>query len=374
MTGGPVAETKRRGRGEDSIYRRASDGRWVGAIDMGMVDGKRVRKTVTATTKTEVAKRLKEVRASIDKGVLPSRATTGEWLEWWLEHVAVKKVRERTLQGYRSSSRYAVDILGRVPLQDLRPEHVERMHKAMLDRGLSAGTVRQAHAVLQSALSDALARERVTRNVAKVAKAPRVPLNPHEHLSPAQAKLVLSSAGTPRELARLVCALVLGMRQGEVLALRWEDYAERDGDRVLVVEESVSRITGRGIVRGDVKSLASHRAIPLPTSVAHIFDAWRELAARGEEYIFPGPKGGPEDQKRDWTAWRDALARAGVPHVPLHGARGSAASLLADMGVPDWRIGQILGHTAWVSRRHYIAGELGPKRAALDGLVRELLG
>ena len=50
--------------------------------------------------------------------------------------------------------------------------------------------------------------------------------------------------------------------------------------------------------------------------------------------MFPGPKGGPCDSRRDWQEWRDACDRAGVPRVPLHGARGSAASLLADMGVP----------------------------------------
>lgn len=367
-----MAERARRHRGEGSIYQRA-DGRWCAAVDLGIVAGKRVRKVVTAATMREVQAKAKDLRKQLDQGVVPDRATVGQWLDYWLDHIAAKRLRATTLAGYRSKvARYLVPAVGSVKLQDLRPEHIERMQAWMADDlHLSPATIRGAHKVLQSALKDALQRERVTRNVAAITAAPTAPLNPHEHLSSDEAKRVLRAATSPRELARLTCALVLGMRQGEALGLRWQDLQTLDGVASLIVEEAVQRIGGK-IVRTDVKSRASHRAIPLPDAVATILRAWEAQAV--DPYIFPGPKGGPCDARRDWQAWRDACDRAGVPRVPLHGARGSAASLLADMGVPDWRIGQILGHTAFVSRRHYIHGEDAPKRAALEGLIAELLG
>lgn len=365
-----MADRVRRHRGEGALYQRA-DGRWVAAIDLGLVAGKRVRRTVTGPTKQAVQTKRNELRRKLDLGVLPAKTTTGEWLEHWMTHVAAKTLRPTTLKGYRSKiDQYLAPALGSVPLQQLRPEHIERMHLWMADQGLSPTTIRQAHMVLRSALKSAVQRERVTRNVAAITVAPTAALNPHEHLSSDQAKLVLRSARTPRELARLTCALVLGMRQGEVLGLRWADLIQTGDVWALLVEESVQRVDGK-MTRQGVKSRASHREIPLPDAVATILKAWAKQAA--DAYIFPGPNGGPADPKDDWEVWRDALARAKVAHVPLHGARGSAASLLADMGVPDWRIGQILGHTAWVSRRHYIDGEAGPKRAALEGLIAELL-
>lgn len=375
-----MADRVRRHRGEGSIYQRP-DGRWVAAVDLGIIGGRRVRRTVTAATKRELDVKAKALRKRLDQGIMPSTVSTGEWLDYWAEHIAPKDVRPTTMAGYRSKiALYLKPALGRVRLQDLRPEHVEQLHDWMstLTRQreprkgepLSPTTIRQTHAILQSALAAAVQRERVPRNVAAITRAPSADLNPHSHLSSDDAKRVLRGAESPRELARLTCALILGMRQGEVLGLRWADLQVVDGVPSLIVEESVQRIAGT-LTRTDVKSAASHRVIPLPDAVAAILAAWQLEAS--DVYVFPGPSGGPCDSKADWKAWRASLARAGVGAVPLHGARGSAASLLADMGVPDWRIGQILGHTAFVSRRHYIAGETGPKRAALEGLIAELL-
>lgn len=48
-----MAKKTRRSHGEGSVYRR-SDGRWVAAIDLGWIDGKRRRKTVYGATEREV--------------------------------------------------------------------------------------------------------------------------------------------------------------------------------------------------------------------------------------------------------------------------------------------------------------------------------
>ena len=53
----------------------------------------------------------------------------------------------------------------------------------------------------------------------------------------------------------------------------------------------------------------------------------------------------PGDPRRDYQLWRDALVRAGVPHVPLHGARGTGASIMSE-DAQDWVISEVLGHAA----------------------------
>jgi len=55
--------------------------------------------------------------------------------------------------------------------------------------------------------------------------------------------------------------------------------------------------------------------------------------------------GKPRDPDADSKAWARALKRAGLPHVPLHAARHSCASLLRDAGVAERVIQSILGHT-----------------------------
>lgn len=403
---------KRRHRGEDSSYRvcharygcpepedvggprklrpdhtKTCKAPWAYAIDEGIVAGKRQRRVVTARSKAELLVKVTSLKEKRALGVTPTAQTVGDWLDYWVARVAPDNgVRETTLKGYRSKIRlYLKPALGHVRLQKLTAEHVEQLEdwmrtldKSRLDGNhgggpLSETTIRQAHMVLRSALQDALQRRKVTYNAAAVVRAPKADENPHEQLELEQAKQVLKAAVSERELCRLVCALALGLRQGEALGLRWtEEYRlTTTGDAYLMVEEGVQRIDGK-LTRTDVKSRASKRPLPIPARMVPIFEAWRAIST--DNYLFPGPNGGPCDAKADWTAWSDALTRAGVPHVPLHGARGSAASLLADMGVPDWRIAEILGQSqVAVTRKHYIRGTEESHRKAIDGLLGELL-
>ena len=49
---------RRRSRGEGAVFRRASDGFWVGTLDLGVVDGHRRRKTVYSQSEREVLQKL----------------------------------------------------------------------------------------------------------------------------------------------------------------------------------------------------------------------------------------------------------------------------------------------------------------------------
>ena len=375
--------------GENRTARPPHDchARWAYALDLGFVGGKRTRKVVVAKTKRECARKADDLRKKIALGVSPTAQTVGDWLDYWLAVVApASGVRPTTIKGYQSKiDRYLRPALGHRKLQELTPEHVESLHTWMrtLDKSRTPGqgtgplsdtTIRQAHMVLRSALADALTRGKVMRNVAAVVRAPKAADHPHEKLPKADAKKVIKAATSERELCRLVCALVLGVRQGEALGLRWQDYQIIGESHYLVVEEAIQRIGGK-LIRTDVKSRASRRRLPLPEGVRPIFAAWREKTTDPTGYIFPGLSGqGPDDARRDWQAWRDSLARAGVNPSPLHGARGSAASLLADMGVPDWMIAEILGHSQVViTRKHYIEGTEERHAEALGGLVDALL-
>lgn len=360
---------------------------WAYAIDRGIVGGKRKRDVVTAKSKRDLLAKVDALKEKAALGVAPDSQTVGGWLDYWIVRIAPGRkrgTRPTTLRGYQSKiDLYLKPGLGNVRLQDLTSDHVERWQDWMrtLDKSrikgahgsgpLSPTTIRQAHMVLRVALADALSRRKVTYNAAKVVDAPKADENPHEQMQAEDAKAVLRATTSKRDLCRNVVALILGLRQGEALGLLWTDYITTPDGCYLEVEEAVQRVDGK-LTRTDVKSKASHRRIPLPERVVPIFEAWRAEAS--DAYIFPGPKGGPCDAKRDWKDWRESLARAGVPPIPLHGARGSAASLLADMGVPDWRIATILGHgQVATTRRHYMRPTDAAQMQAIEGLVGQLL-
>ena len=365
-----------RSKGDGSIYPMAN-GRYRGSIEAGWRDGKRQRRTATGKTRTAVAVKLSKIRAELDAGMVAEDPTVEEWLTYWRDTICAERgLKQSTLYGYDSYLKtWLKPHLGRTRLKALTADHVRKLHKAMRDAGKSPASIRQAHAILSRALKVAEREGRVRRNVAVLVDVPSPGDVHHDALTPAQAKQVLKGAWDRRELARLTVALVLGVRQGEALALRWADV-DLDA-RTMEISEGLTQIRGEGPRLTGVKSASSRRQIPLPAAVAEVLRRWRYVAT-DPVWVFPSlaTGTGPErDPRADWQRWADALKRAGVPHVPLHGARSTAASLLMDMGVPDRVTADILGHAqVATTQRHYLRSQDTQRLAGLESVAGELLG
>jgi integrase len=359
-----------RGKGDGGVYQRA-DGRWVGSVEAGWVAGKRKRRTVTAPTRAAAVVKLGRLRKSLEAGVLPTTITVGAWMKHWLDEVCAVTLKPRTVYGYRGYvSRWITPIIGATQLQKLQPEQVRAVYAAMRQQGQSDASIRQVHAILRRALVVAEREGRVMRNVAAVVQVSSKMGKPHGTLSTIDAVRVIQSATDPRTRARLVCALVLGLRQGEALGLRWSDVDLARG--LLHVRQALSVVPGAGSSMTLPKTAASVRTIPLPSGVVAELAAWRAVSSSA--WLFPAADGGHHRNPRaDWAVWKRTLTAAGVPHVPLHGARGSAASMLLAMGVPERMIADILGHAnARVTQEHYLHSDEGQRLAALEGLSARL--
>lgn len=362
-------------RGEGSVYQRESDGRWVGVIDLGWVGGKRVRRTVTAATKRELAPKFKALKAKVESGVIGDDATVAEWLDYWLTDVAPQSVRPRTLQGYRGYvETWLKPHLGKRKLSTLRPDHIRALHKVMAQAGKSDATRRQAHMILQRALRVAMHDGRLLSNPAERMERPPVGKGKHAEHSTSEAKAMIQYAIGSENVGltvRLMLAYLAGLRQGEALALRWEDV-DLDAQQVAHVHCSVARIKGQGLVVGPVKSDASDRYVPLVEPLVIALREWRaQVGGRG--YVFGDDH--PVNPRADWQLWKDTIAAAGVTDVPLHGARATCASLLAELGCSERLVADVLGHAqVATTQRHYIRTDDRQRREALGQAARELLG
>ena len=91
----------RRGPREGSVYRRRSDGRWVGAVSVGYRDGKRVRRFVYASTRRELRERMSALLAASQQGlpVASDKQTVETFLAGWLATTR-SSVRPRTHESY----------------------------------------------------------------------------------------------------------------------------------------------------------------------------------------------------------------------------------------------------------------------------------
>ena len=364
----------RRGAGEGSVYQRASDGRWVAAIDLGWQGGKRRRVVVTAKTKRDALARMREKSREIDAGVLTDSATVEQWVRHWLETVAKQDVRPRVWQTYGSyCSNWIIPQVGKRRLSELRPEHVRGMVSAMRDAGRSEATQHHAWAILRTALEVARKEGRVMRNAADdMQKPPSLGKGSHGKLTLEEARKVLPLlAGFPPwrqwpDADRWGVALLAGLRQSEALGLRWEDV---DLDRrLLLISRSAQAVTGQGMVLGDPKSRTSRRAVPIIPALAVMLE--RTPPERRAGWLWPGrdPQM-PRTPSWDAQQWKRLLAAAGVPHRPMHAARATTGSLLMEAGVPTKVVSEILGHSeVQVTESRYLRGDERQYREAMDAM------
>ncbi len=116
----------RRGHGEGSISRR-NDGRWMGRVDLGYVNGKRKRKYIYGKTRKEVAEQLNKLLAQQGQGynIAPERQTVAKFLERWLADVVAQTVRPSTHTQYTLGvNKHINPRIGHVPLAKLTPQQV----------------------------------------------------------------------------------------------------------------------------------------------------------------------------------------------------------------------------------------------------------
>ena len=344
----------RRGVQEGSVYRRA-DGRWVAVLHVGYSGGKRQRKSFYGATRQEVASRLAgAVRdRQLGKSPVPEREKLGDFLNRWLEDTARRSIRVSTYEIYEVSLRkHIIPEIGDIRLARLTADDLDALYSRLLDK-LAPKTVRMIHAVLHRALSHAQRRGAVAVNVASIADVPSAPRREFRALSPEEAARLLKAARYDRFYALYALALNTGMRQGELLGLRWRDV--NLSGAVLHVRQQVYRMAGEWVF-SEPKTAAGRRTVSLSGSAVEALRE-RRLAQnkerlRGETWedldlVFSNRRGNPIDKANllRGSFW-PLLERAGLPHMRFHDLRHSCASLLLAEGVHPKVVQEMLGHSS----------------------------
>lgn len=352
--------SSRRGKGEGGIYQRESDGKWCATIDLGFVNGKRRRKVIYGTTRKEVAEKLRGLQHDQARGVplVVERQTVEEFLNRWLETIVRPHRRPKTAASYDEVvQRYLIPRLGRYQLSRLSPEHVQAAVNNLQARGrrnggpLGARTVEYAQSVLQRALNQALRWGLITRNVAILVETPRVERKEMAVLSHEQGQRLLTVVAGHRYEALYHVALLLGLRKGEILGLRWQDIDF--AAHTLRVVQSIQRVGGK-VVIAQPKTSSSVRVLPMPNKVERVLamHAERQAEERGqredwEDYglVFPSERGTPLEARSLVRHFKAALEQADLPEIRFHDLRHSCATMLIAQGVHPRIVMEILGHS-----------------------------
>jgi integrase len=345
----------RNANGEGSLYQIKSGpqkGRWAAATPP-LPSGK--RKVRTAATRTEAARLLTELMHDLRAGkpLDTDTQTVAQFMAHWLENVARPALKATSYARYEGTVRkHIIPGLGRVRVSKLNPQHIVGFMGELQHKGLRASTIHHIRMVLRSALQRAYEWGQIQRNPVDTVRAPRMAHSTVQPFTPEEAERLLAFAQGHRLKALITVAVTLGLRQGELLALKWADV---DLDKsVLHVHATLACINGRMAIT-EPKTPASNRRLRLPPFLVTCLrehqdrQTWarKQAGPLWEEHglVFPSTVGTPVAPPNLYHAFHHLLKSAGLPRHRFHDLRHTAAALMIADNVPIKLVSEILGHS-----------------------------
>jgi integrase len=349
--------TGRRSYGTGSLYiHEDGNGRetWYGRWRVGdrrvnrRVGPKREKGSSDGLTRPQAERELRKLMETEIPVSTGSRMTLEKAGQRYIAHVESRGRKKTTIDDYKGYLRVQlVPHFGTKPVEQISPEDVERFIAAKLKDGRSPKSVVNWINFLQAILGYAQKRRWIVgENPCKLVDKPRVTgTDPDIHFLEPEEVGALIKAVPDDDLGRVERVLYLvaahtGLRQSEVLALRWRDI---DWPAIRV------RVRQR-YVRGNFdtpKSRRSSRSVPLTDRVAAELERLFQASAyqADDALVFGHPTlGTPLDASKVLKRFKDALEAAEVRALRFHDLRHTFAVRCAAAGVPMRTLMEWMGH------------------------------
>lgn len=354
-------------------------------------DGKRTQKWKGGyKTKKEAEADLKIYRAKARlHQVIPSSSiTVKDFLEKWFK-IHKKMLAPNTINGYNTNiQNHIIPALGTKKLKDLKPSQLESFYAdLMLEKHLSAKTVKYVHNVLKVALKSAVDDKLIEDNPCLKAKTPKIPKFKSVLLSVDQIKDLLDYIEGNRFETEIKLAAMLGLRKGEVLGLKISDL---DTERhTLHIQRQVSIVRDNTVVDNgkyygikSLKSESSDRILYVSQEIEDII-VRKDLYNKGQKKMLSddyhdegllccNDDGTVMSPQTLYHAFKRILKECGLPDIRFHDLRHSYATLCIDLNIPLKVISQNLGHSSTAVTDSVYADSIKAKMTVSDIISERL--
>ena len=345
--------------GKDYTYWEA---RYTAGYDPGT--GKQIQKSITGKTQSEVAKKLKEVTASLDAGtyIAPNKTTVSQWMDTWhAEYLGAVKLS--TVSSYEATIRNHIKPgLGAIKLEALTTQDIQEFYNAR-QKGdetrepLAPKTIKNIHGVLHKALEQAMLNGLIRNNPADPCVLPRRPKQKVKPLNEEQiTKLIKALKGHKYENL-ILTTLFTGLREGEVCGLQW-DCVNLETGTILVDKQLQSlRKSVRG--NGDKYALVptkngKERHLTIAPFVVELLKKEKAKQDANRAYyedlyeesglVFTDESGHRITPQAAYRAFKLVVTELGMPQARFHDLRHSYAVASLRSGDDAKTVQENLGH------------------------------
>lgn len=373
-----VVSKVRTNNNEGSIFKRSSDGLWVGSITVGYDDkGRQVKKVVYGKNRATVAKKMFDISGRIKSNSyeIVEKRTFGELMGEWLMVFKKSSVTPRTFEGIiRNYKLHIEPQVGNMKVYEIDTYVVQRVINNMIDKDYSVNTIKKIKHLMSQFFEYAIDNKWVTQNPVN-----KVKVRAHDKVGNSEKYKALTPEVRVRFLESLakdggnfikplcVCLMFGGLRIGEALALKWQNVNFET--KTLKVERAITTIpkfdnegnvTSRLTVVGDTKTACSVREIPIADIIVETLKEWREKQKDRQKsnprvtadltantaYIFSNDDGSVRTYygcRKLFDGWkrRHQLTKC---NIHFHGLRHTFSNMLFEMNENPKVIQQLLGH------------------------------
>jgi integrase len=304
----------------------------------------------------EAEEEYNRVKYEIQQGIYvePSKLLFSDYFKEWLTNKH-HSISPQTAEMYAAHGKnHILPSLGNIPFSKLTALHIQRFITQLINKGLSNSTVDRIYSIVNSCLNNAVKKDLIHKNVAAQVDKPKVTHKEMKVWDEQEVRKFLKIARN--EESRLYIAfhlaLLTGMRQGEILGLRWYDV---DFDNSNVIVRQTLSHNGKTLKSGG-KSKNSVRSIAIDgTTLNELKKHQRfinqEKMQLGEQYedndlVVCTSKGTLMSPRNLNRTWYRLLDKSELPKIRFHDLRHSHASLLMKLDQHPKIVQERLGHSS----------------------------
>lgn len=347
-------------RGEN-IYKR-KDGRWEGRYKVGIDErGKTRYRSVYCRTYREIREKLSEMKSAVPT-VSSGSLTVGELCAEWLEAAACR-VKPSTLANYNmKAQKHIIPAFGGLRYGDMTAQRLQRFITDKLKSGLSPKYVADI-VILFKSMAKFAAQTKGLPNPVEYVRLPSVKgKEPSVYSEKQQVRLCRQvfkeKSGTG---LCVLMSLYMGLRIGEVCALRWSDIDMEKS--VITVRNTVQRVYSASsrkteLIIGTPKTGSSCRKIPIPVFLQHVLKRFEGKSG----YVLSGSERLIEPRTLQ-NRFKALLKRAELPPINYHALRHMFATNCVAAGFDVKTLSEILGHSSVeTTLNRYVHSSMNRKR------------
>lgn len=378
--------------GSGNIRKRKSGG-WEARYCLGNdpITGKVIRRSVYGKTQAEVARKIREATAAVDKQEYfePAKITVGKWLTIY-ENEHLNGVKYTTAKNYRAQIESHIrPALGSVKLAELTPLRINQFYnqlakdgqtvikrdengkivrdkdgKALTERApMSAKSIRNIHGILTKCLSTAVDMDMLKTNPCERLKnkLPRTEKTEIKPLTDEQIKLFLSELESEEYKRLFQVTLFLGLREMEAIGLTW-DCVDFNAGTITVKQQLIKRPKADG---GYTIASTKSSKIRVIKAAPYVMDVLkRRYAEQAAERLAAGQlwAGFQSDIERTtafcfttaigdhicpqtlYNHYKKIAAHIGAPESRVHDLRHTCITVALQEGVNPKTVSENAGH------------------------------